>query len=67
MTKPQINHLSHLMHRLVAVQGNKSMSSISKATLTAVNYLTKPAELHLNLVAVPMDKLLPIAPYHFHL
>lgn len=35
MSKPQVNHLSSLMCGLVAVHGNKSISSVSKAILNA--------------------------------
>lgn len=35
MSKPQINHLNNLIHGLITVHGNKSISSISKAILTA--------------------------------
>lgn len=35
MSKPQMNHLSSLVCGLMAVHGNKSISSVSKAILTA--------------------------------
>lgn len=35
MTKPQLNHLSNLMYGLIVVDGNKSLSSVSKAVLSA--------------------------------
>lgn len=35
MSKPQINHLNNLIHGLITVHGNKSISSISKSILTA--------------------------------
>ena len=35
MSKPQINHLNNLIHGLITIHGNKSISSISKAVLTA--------------------------------
>ncbi|MGF7058441.1 hypothetical protein [Brassicibacter mesophilus] len=35
MSKPQLNHLSNLVCGLVAVRGNKSISSVSNAILTA--------------------------------
>ncbi|WP_129599963.1 IS701 family transposase [Anaerophilus nitritogenes] len=35
MSKPQLDHLSNLMHGLIVVDGNKSINSVSKAILSA--------------------------------
>ncbi|WP_143146270.1 transposase [Caminicella sporogenes] len=35
MSKPQLNHLSSLIQGLIAVHGNKSISSIAKSILSA--------------------------------
>lgn len=35
ISKPQINHLNNLIHGLITVHDNKSISSISKSVLTA--------------------------------
>lgn len=37
MTKAQLNHLSNLIYGLIAVDSNKSISSVSKAFLLTKN------------------------------
>lgn len=37
MSKPQLNHLSNLMQGLIAVHGNKSISSIAKSILSSTD------------------------------
>lgn len=37
MSRPQLNHLSNLMQGLIAVHGNKSISSIAKSILSATD------------------------------